>query len=244
MNLKESLEALKEAKKIANSDPFEAPKATRSGYQTLIAQMRAKLPELVNDYVKQLEKNIYKVYFTGDTPKNAEFVELLSKNAVVISTQDLYGEVAARVEPTLGKDGNFGSESWRRYIEVIGEYARKYGVVAKKLPVEPAGTGSKDLKELRLLIKKVTEEAFGWDLNKMYIYETVYKKASELNLTEGALIFVPIFVDDLNERDIINTQAYTHKPSYTVTFKEDEEPTVKLVQQFIKQVQKTSQNKE
>lgn len=243
-SLEQSLKELKHAQQIVNSVPEQYPPETRSAHQTLIFQTKNKMGEYVKNYLDSLEPFLTKLYFL-ENEKNVKFLELLKKEADVLSySNDVYGEIANRVMPTLGGDKTFTSESWRRYLEVTGDFAYRYNLSAKVLPKEPSGFPVPDFASLRKLIKKVTEEAFGWELNRMFITEEVFKLASNMSLDATKPIYVPILIEDLAERDIINATTLKGKQNYTVVFKSEDEPSEKMVQQLIKTTKQANKAKE
>lgn len=225
--LYELRERVRELEKLSKADPGESPRETRAGFQMSINQARADLPAARTAYFNELSESLVKVYLTGNTDKNRKFVDLLKTKHLVFESPDFYGEIAARVAPTLGTDGMFKTESWRRFIEVVGDFSRRYGVTARTLPREPAGAGAPTFVELRNLMKKTVEDSFGYDLTKAFISEQVYHESFKTE-SQKSYALVPIFVDNLDERDMINASMFNKKPSYTVTFGENEDPTEEM----------------
>lgn len=237
--LKDKINSLKA---FVAKHPGDVPAASRPSFEMSQRASRDELEKVSRDFFLALDKNCYKLFLSGNTEKNAKFVELLGKSVTVFTPTDLYGEIAAFLDTSLTPQRMFTSESWRRFLMFVGDYSRRYGVVAKKLPNEPAGIAFNSFIELRDGMKDVVEQAFGFDLAKAYIQEYVFNSALKAEINGGPIV-VPIHINELDERDIINATLFKDKPSYTVTFEEGEEVTQEGVDKLVNMINNPSPTK-
>ncbi len=235
MSLVELKSQISDLKSLINKDSGDVPRATRSGFQIRQNQAKSELPELSKQFFDELQKSVVKVFFTGESGKNQLFVKLLSKSVTVFNPVDVYGQVALNCQHTLGYGGAFTSETWRQMLGSIGDVARKFGLVAVKVPTEPSGSSAPTLSDLRRIVKRVIDEAYGFNLAKAVIMEDVFNQAMKSEFSAGVIV-VPMFVDDLDERDAINATLFRSKQSMTVTFAPEEFVSQELVDKFVSSI--------
>jgi hypothetical protein len=246
MSRPQDLKALKdqinELKKFMSKHPGDVPLANRPAFEIRQRESKDELDKVSKEFFLALDKCCHKLFLTGSTDKNAKFVELLGKSVTVFVPTDIYGEAAAFLDTSLTPQRAFTSESWRRFLTFIGDYARRYGCVARRHPSEPAGICSKDFVDLRNQMKTLVEHTFDYDLAKANIQEQVFNLALKAEI-DGGPIVVPIYVNSLDERDIINATLFKEKPSYTVTFEENEEVTQDGVDKLVNMIVNPQSNK-
>lgn len=235
--MKELQTKINSHKALIKQDLYEFPTSTRGGWAAKQQQAKNELPTIQREYFSELENVLFKVYVVGNknTNLNKEFAQNLGKQVPTIVVEDVYSDLARQVQPLIGIGGEINATSWQRFLEVAGDYSDYYSSFPTSPPPMPVSQAAKSLSELRTVIKNVVETHWGESLNKQFVYQQVFNWSLKFtdDFSSG---FVVVYVDEESERE--RNTMFSKKPSYTVSFEQEDTSTEDAVTKLIEKAKK------
>lgn len=236
MELNELKQTINEYNKLIKQDSAEFPPESRAGWTLKQQLAKNDLPKLQKDYFTELTKTLHKVNVVGGNPDmNMDFAKRLAEKVPTLVVQDVYGDLATQVLPLLTNGKDLGPTAWQRFLERAGDYSDYYQTFPYAVPAMPLSLTAGSLSELRIILKGVVEKYWGDTLNKAYVYQQVFKwSLTQTNdFTYG---FVVVYQDSEQDKD--RNTMFTEKPSFTVSFDENDKSTEEVVTKLIEKAKK------
>jgi hypothetical protein len=140
-----------------------------------------------------------------------------------------------QVMPLLTNGRDVGATAWQRFLEVSGDYSEYYQSYPSVTPSLPMSLSASNLSELRTIIKDVVEKCWGESLNKAYVYQQVFKW-SLLQPDDFTYGFVVVYQD--SDKDKERNTMFTERPSFSVSFDENDKSTEEVVTKLIEKAKK------
>lgn len=239
--LKQLQTQLNDLNALLKRDIEEFPPATRVGWAARQQQAKTEIPSLRKEFFAELEGALFKVYVVGNknVALNKQFVDNLAKQAPTTAPSDIYGDIATQMMPLLGSGGEITTVAWQRFLDITGDYSDYYGSYPSEAPPAPLNSSAKNLEGLRLLIKNIVQRYWGETLNKPFVYQSVFNWSLELP-SDFSFGFVVVYLDSEDDKE--RNTMFNKKPSYTISFEQEdtssEEAVTKLIEKAKKHIKK------
>jgi hypothetical protein len=214
---------------------------TRPAWERMQAQARDKLPALRTKLQNLISSRLVKVYVTGSQEHVDELMKMLETEVPVFTVKSLYVDVAEFVVPTLGTQQQISGASFLRLNEVLRKYAQAYRVMPSiPLPQVPSMAVG-NLQELANVVRDVTRQAFGDQLNGAHIFHCATNEAIKQGFTKdvGAVVLTNMTKE---ERKGLNEIVFNGTPSIDVLLKT--KPDKNTVVSIVKKLTENTLNEE
>lgn len=234
--MNELKKTINEYNALIKQDPAEFAVENRGGWVLKQQMAKRELPKLQSEYFAELQKNLFRVnVIAGNPAMNQEFAKSLADKVPAVVVEDVYGSLANQVMPVLTNGKDFGATAWQRFLEIVGDYSDYYGNFPASVPAMPLSLSAGSLSELRTILKGVVEKYWGESLNKSYIYQQVFKWSltQPSDFTYG---FVIVYQDSEQDKD--RNTMFNEKPSFSVSFDENDKSTEEVVTKLIQKAKK------
>lgn len=208
----------------ANVDLSEWPSNTRLGMEAAKRFARTEYERLLQEYAKEFHKTVAKIFVKNNVEIGDKIRALLvEEGAITVPADSIYKAMAARIEPMVGADRQFGSAAYARLLETVSEHARHYRVTPHSMLVEPIGVYVPDFQSLTDVVRDTVRAAFGDALNKAYITDVVTYKAIQDKISNNLTIIVFSGLTE-SEQSALMESVFSGQPAFGVELKENEEP--------------------
>lgn len=229
MNLETMVKDIQETKRLAELDIEAASWQTRPSLTNMKVEARERLEKLVTDYTKAIRGNSVGIFLFGDPKDVRKFAEIAAEEAgtFAVEADELYQNLAAAVEPSLGASREFGGLQLQGLIAALRQSCKDLNVLRMALPTMTDTPVVRDRQELLNQIKRLVRSAVGDDLGRVSLDHNVNAQAIASGFSGGTL---PVVILNAEQDEVASYAVlFTNSISITVSTAEDGEVTKETV---------------
>lgn len=199
-NLKDLLKEIMEVEKIARMDPEEYPWPARNGLVGAKKEAQAQLDVLTARYCSAIQGKTVGIFAVGNNYER--FVELARSESAspiaVIYADDMYKQLADRVERSLGKSREFAPNQMSIVLQNLTNLCVDLEIRDFETPRFIESGPLADTRAVLSHVRNIIRNGLGDDMNRMYIAKQIGKEAVSSRHVASVL---PVIVVGLESED-------------------------------------------
>lgn len=170
---------------IANRDVREVDSQVQAAHIAAIGQATERLRELETWYRTYLWNVATPVFITGDSSKDANFIETLGNKYmphVFFSVNEVYDFLTQETWKSFTPSGEFGTNQHLVFLSTLKELAMDLGIVQMEFPHFETGFFVRGEEELKIHLKRFITKIVGDDLAILYFTKIIFPRALHTHL--------------------------------------------------------------
>lgn len=223
-DLKDLVKKISENKKLVAIDLEAAPRNTLPSLQAMVFNAREELKTQLLEYAGRIRANGVGILMYGDSARQNEFAALAVAEApgtVHVRADELYDNLAARVEPTLGASKDFSTTQLQVLHDELRFYRDQLGISGLTMPMMTdiicVPTRKALVNYVRDLVRKVAQD----DLMRLYVDKKINDLAVEQHFSSKTLPVVVTGLFDPAEAAAVS-DLFSKKSAVDVGTSDDE----------------------
>ena len=175
-SLNERVDNIVDTEKLATIDLEAWPRNTLASISNTVNEAKDRLGDLKKKYFNRVAELTIGIFVLGDEAERVAQIAEEVGETLTVRADALYTRLADMIDPVLPDSREFSVIAFNRLIQGLSDVGHELDVKAMDMPKFNLGKVA-DVAALVAFIRETVRNAFGDDINRLYLTAEIQKKA-------------------------------------------------------------------